>query len=48
MVRTTPGSGWIGKNCYQNCYRDCYHRPPRVARVLVRLAPPAGPAPWSR
>jgi len=22
MVRTTPGSGWIEKNCYQ----DCYHR----------------------
>ena len=21
MIRTTPGSGWIGKNCYQNCYR---------------------------
>jgi len=22
MIRTTPGSGWIGKNCYQNCYRS--------------------------
>src|SRR5674476_1118093 len=20
MIRTTSGSGWIGKNCYQNCY----------------------------
>ena len=25
MVRTTPGWGWIGKNCYQNCYRCADH-----------------------
>src|SRR5450756_1740970 len=25
MVRTTPGWGWIGKNCYQSCYRCADH-----------------------
>ena len=35
MVRATPGSGWIGKNCYQNCYRSGGAAPEASSQAAV-------------
>jgi len=40
MVRTTPGSDWIGKNCYQNCYR--------CGGVALEASSLAAVRPWAR
>ena len=40
MVRATPGSGWIGKNCYQNCYRS--------EGVALEASSLAAVRPWAR
>ena len=50
MVRATPGSSWIGKNCYRNCYQGRARATARQSRVGhhgsgVALDAPTGPRP---
>src|SRR5674476_1338243 len=49
MVRTTPGSGWIGRNCYQNCYPPLGLTGPAVptphAPTTIGVRPPSRQVP---